>query len=239
MPRSSDTATAKPPHPMTLSEFGRRVGRARSTITELVQGPLSAARLQNGRIDAACPVVAAWLTAKGIDRNMVLSAVVTTLAPRDAAPTAQRPSAVKVGGSAEARGAFSDPIDVAFIDDLTLRQIVARYGSRQGCSDFLAMRKVLADTRRIELANAARAGELIDRELVSKHVIGHLRALHSRLLTDTAATIARRLHSESRAGRPIQELEALVRELVGSQLAQAKADVKRALAATRPAEAAA
>lgn len=52
------------PAPISLADLARRVGCHRSTITRAVQGPLKAALLRGGRLDAGHPLLVAWTRAR-------------------------------------------------------------------------------------------------------------------------------------------------------------------------------
>jgi hypothetical protein len=114
-----------------------------------------------------------------------------------------------------------------------LENLVRKFGTARDFIGWLDAWKRIAETRDKTLRVEERLGKLIPRELVSKYLFGHLRTLHTRLLTDTAATLARLLYSEMRAGRSVEELETILRERIGSQLAQAKADIARGLGEVR------
>lgn len=66
MTRKSEKTPTPKAHPLTRSEFGRRVGRKPASITEACAGPLKAACLPNGRIDAAHPAAVAWAKKRGV-----------------------------------------------------------------------------------------------------------------------------------------------------------------------------
>ncbi|HEX4336280.1 MAG TPA: hypothetical protein VH062_10230 [Polyangiaceae bacterium] len=192
---------------MTKAAFARAVGRSKSTISEHLQGPLKEALMRSGRIDAASPAARAYATACGVDKLPVPAPPV--------APPEQ----------------FDVPENVDDLLDLTYRQITDRYGSQQGFADFVAVRKVIADTRRLELANEETDGTTISRELVRQHVFGYIDNKNRTLLTDMPKTIARRVFGLCRASETIERAEAEVRDLISSVLRDLKTKAARALRA--------
>lgn len=204
-------------HPLTKAEFARRAGRSRSTITEACQGPLAPACMPRGRIDAAHPAVQRWAADRGINPT----ALVDDLA-------AKRPRS-KPEPAPKGRSAPPDRIDLDALLDLTLREITDRFSSQQGFTDWLQARKITADTRRLELANAETAGRLISRELVKTHVFGAIDGTFRRLLGDVPKTIARRLLAAAASRAPVEDVEREVRDIISRQLRDLKVTAARKL----------
>ncbi len=55
------------PHPVSLAELARRAGVNRSSVTRGIQGPLRAALLPGGRVDAGHRVLERWAIGHGTD----------------------------------------------------------------------------------------------------------------------------------------------------------------------------
>lgn len=192
------------PRPTSKSAFARDVGRAKSTISEHLKGPLKPALMRSGRVDAAHPVAVAYARSCGVEPP--------GLAPRPPAATE-----------------YAAPPDVDELLELSYRQITDRYGSNVGFADFVAVRKTIADTRRLELANDETNGRLIERELVRHHVFGAIESSNRRLLGDTPRTIVGRVYALAKSGAPHEEAERVVRELISSQLRMVKVTAARVL----------
>jgi hypothetical protein len=120
-------------------------------------------------------------------------------------------------------------LDISRYADMTLRDLVDRFGSVRALKDWLEALKKIEDIREKRLNNEEVQRQLISRELVKTHVFGFLEAGNRRLLGDTPKTIARRLYSLARSDAPIEEGEKLVREIIGSQLNPQKERVSKLL----------
>lgn len=199
---------------MSKAEFGRRVGRARSTITEACEDALAAACLHGGRLDVSHSAVAAWCTARGIDPRVLHDIVVSKPAASRAAPSPE-PKRSKPDSNAR-----SIPLDGLL--DLTLRQITDRFGSQQGFADFLDQRKKLADTLARELQVDRDRGLLVPRAFVEMHVFGLIDGAWRRLLQDMPRPLAAEIYSLSKSGAPIEDAIRVTQRSVSSQLQHVK-----------------
>jgi len=199
--------------------------------------------LIGGRVDLDHPDVRRYLAGRDIDPTQVEDAAAKAAAEATA-PRPSKPSALVdpfAARNPERSGALRRAVarisveqdvdrgDVALYLDMTLRKIVLEHGTAPAFVDFLDARKRISDITEKDLKNAERIGRLIPREFVRAHVFAHIDAGYRRLLTDTAATIARRCYAAARAGQTIEEGEALVRELIGSQLQRTKTAIVHAL----------
>jgi hypothetical protein len=199
--------------------------------------------LIGGRVDLDHPDVRRYLAGRDIDptqvENAATKAAVEATAPRPVKPSAlvdpfaarnpNRSGALRRAISRTGVNPDVDRGDVALYLDMTLREIVLEHGTAPAFVDFLDARKCISDITEKDLKNAERVGRLIPREFVRAHVFAHIDAGYRRLLTDTAATIARRCYAAARTGQTIEEGEALVRELIGSQLQLTKTATVRSL----------
>lgn len=195
----------KRPSPISKSALAERKGVSRGAVTKACYpgGPLEAALLAGGRIDIEHPATKAWL----------------------AAGTAGAATAPKV----TLPEGIPSPEDIEALGHLTLQEIVDRYGTVGAFIDHVDARKKIAETHRVELANAETEGRLIDRELVKKHVFGAIDAVNRRLLGDAVKTLIRRAYQLNAAGAPLEEAERVGREIMSGQLAQMKSGPARAL----------
>ena len=119
--------------------------------------------------------------------------------------------------------------NVDALGELTIREVVKRFGTAQGFRDWLQALKQIEDTREKRLRNEETAGRLISRELVETHVFGAIDATNRRLLSDLPKTIARRLSSLAKGGSSTEDAEHIVRELISSQLKPVKTQAAKAL----------
>jgi len=213
---------------MSKAEFGRRVGRGRSTITEACQGALTAACLHSGRLDVSHAAVAEWCVARGIDPDVLRDVVASRPARARAEPQLDRTRPKPDPAPSDATHARSLPLDGLL--DLTLRQITDRFGSQQGFADFLDQRKKLADTLARELQIDRDRGLLVPRAFIETHVIGLIDGTNRRLLTDVPRSLCRELFSLAKSGAPVEEAESTTRKLIEKQIGGEKTRVLRAIA---------
>lgn len=202
------------PEPITKAQAARAKKVTPGAVSHALKpgGGLVGALLPTGRLDAASDAYRAWLAADG--------------AP---SPTPERP--LRRARSPTALRPDSAPHDSAdAILDLTVRQITERYGSIQGARDVFELRKMAANTARIESRNERDEGRLISRELVRVHVLGLLQQITTRLLSSAPTTIAIR----TRSATTFEEARTVAREIIAAELAAAKQQrITAALSACR------
>lgn len=238
---------AHEPSPASLAEFARRAGVNRSSVSRLAAGKLRVALQPDGRIDAAHPAVAAWARKKGIKPSVLIDTrhgapdraptpPPESPPPAPAAPTkARKPRRSEESEPTEPLPEVPDPdrITAANIesasDDLTLRQVVARWGNLRRFNDELDALKKIEEIRQKYLSNEETEGRLISRELVKAHVFGALDALSRKLLRDSTKTIARRVYGLVKTDAGLEQVEALVREILTSQIRPTKAQIVKVL----------
>lgn len=149
--------------------------------------------------------------------------------PRPRRPAQKAPPRIESEpGDAEDDPGDADDVE-ALIGQLTIDEVVRRFGTRAKFRAWLDARKKLEDIREKELKNDETLGRLIERELVKTHVFGAIEAGNRRLLGDTPKTLARRLYALAKSGAPVEEAEAVVREVISSQLQPVKATAARVL----------
>jgi hypothetical protein len=190
-----------------------------------------------------------WLANKGdVGARMaerVLAPLPVAPVPRRGRPVSGASMAPQSGPDAQPQAALplAQPLpagDAALDDieryaDLTLRQLTTLFGTAIRFAEWLKARKSISDIREKDLRHDERVGRLIPREYVRTHVIAYLQTLQSRLLQDTSTTIARRCVDAVRGGMSVEEVEAMVRELLSKPIREAKAEVSRSLLQTPPA----
>jgi len=179
---------------------------------------MAGAGLPNGRIDAEHPAVVEWARARGIDPARLLD---RGRAPSGIVQSGDGRSAEQ--GSTPEGPPQDVPRDPEALLGLTFKEIVDMWGGVISLSDWLDARKRTAEIRRLELQNAETDGRLIERELVRVRVFGLVDATFRRLLGHAPKTIARRVYTLAKAGAPVEEAEAFVRETISSQLRILKA----------------
>lgn len=121
------------------------------------------------------------------------------------------------------------PDDLDDFVDMTLREILTRFGTKTAFLDWLKATKSIEDINEKRLKNAQTRGELVNRELIRTGVIEPFDTAFNKLLTDGAKTIARRVTAMSGAGRPVEDCEAFVADQISSFIRPAKAKIIRTL----------
>jgi hypothetical protein len=119
--------------------------------------------------------------------------------------------------------------DVGAIADMTIREVVQKFGTVTAFKDWLMALKAIEGVREKNLRNAETEGRLISRDLVQTHVMGAIEACNKRLLRDAPKTIASRVFAVVRGGRTVEEGEQLVREAISKHLRPVKVTAARVL----------
>jgi len=119
--------------------------------------------------------------------------------------------------------------DISRFEDWTLRRLRMKFGTSFAFKAWLGACKAMVEIKEKELGFAKQTGALISRELVKTQVFAHIALAYQQLLRDTAPTLARRIYAMARSGAPIEDAEALARELMGATLATLKEQASRAL----------
>ena len=121
------------------------------------------------------------------------------------------------------------PEEIEKFSDMTLREIIERFGSDYAFVDWLKAMKSIEDINEKRLKNAQTRGELVNRKLIKVGVIDPINSVHIKLLTDGAKTIARRSTAMHDSGRPLEDIEKFVAEQITSFIRPVKSKVARAL----------
>lgn len=230
---------------VSRSELARIAKVSPAAITKACKRQLAPACIDK-RVDLDHPAVARYLKGKGAsapaptasskpEKKTAAKPTKLRPAPPSAAVPDRRPRPRPARDADEIHDLVHRAADVEGDEDpepfldLTLAEIVERFGTKTGFKDWLVARKTIADIREKELKSDETEGRLIDRELVKTHVFGAIEAGNRRLLGDSPKTIARRLYALAKSGAPVEEAEAVVREIVSSQLKPVKTTAARVL----------
>lgn len=228
------------PRPVSRAELARLAKVSKPAITKRCAKDLAPA-LVGDRVDLDHPLVRAFLLEHGVnlppsDRAPTKSRKTASATPR--VPTKGAPAGKKRDGKPTARS--PDPVtgelefgngDSEELEEIAdiIRPLVERFGTKRAFRDWLLALKEIEAIREKRLNNEEAEGLLIYRELVRTHVFGRIEACHRRLLGDVPKTLTRRVYALAKNGTAIEEAEATVRELIGSQLDPMKTAVDRTL----------
>lgn len=219
----------KPQKLLTHAAFAKVAGVSKQAVSKAVlEGRLKEAKV-NDRIDMTHPDAVAYLNRPRPAKKRRKADPPATLPAADAKNTDGTPTSTSNGGPKVADLVTDTGLDISRYADMTLRELVDRFGSVRALKDWLEALKKIEDIREKRLNNEEVQRALISRELVKTHVFGFLEAGNRRLLGDTPKTIARRLYGLARSDQPIEEGEKLVREIIGSQLNPQKERVSKLL----------
>ncbi len=232
-------------------------GVSPAAITKACRNGLGAA-CNGTRVDLDHPASLAYLTAKGRPSGVAKSetssapdsdqaptaaekrAAARAAAPTDSAEHDPERALSSDGDPSEPAGKTGDrkevkvkshevTTDVGAIADMTIREVLAKFGTVTAFKDWLYALKSIEAVREKNLRNAEAEGKLITRALVETYVFGMINATNKRLLKDAPKMIAGRLFSLARAGRSPEEGETLIRDALSSHLKHVKANVIRSL----------
>lgn len=121
------------------------------------------------------------------------------------------------------------PEDIRDFADMTLRELIQRFGTDVAFLDWLNATKRIEDINEKRLKNAATQGDLVSRQLVKTGIIDPIESAHLKLLTDGSKTIARRVTAMHSAGRDLADIENFVSDQISSFIRPMKAKIKRSL----------
>ena len=114
-------------------------------------------------------------------------------------------------------------------EDMTLREIISRFGTSYQFKEFLSGWKTLADVRLKEIQIKEKSGELIPKEFVKTHVFAILDGLNKRLLMDTPKTIFAQVKAMIKSDAEEVATTKTIHDLISAQLKSVTKKVKRNL----------
>lgn len=126
-------------------------------------------------------------------------------------------------------GLVDIPQDIQMFADMTLRELVERFGTDVRFSDWLSATQKIEAINEKRLKNAETEGRLVSRALVKSAVVDPIDAVFVRMLTDGASTIASRCQAMAKAGSDLTEIRAMVEDQLGAFIRPAKVKISGAL----------
>jgi len=121
------------------------------------------------------------------------------------------------------------PEDMQIFADMTLRELIERFGTDTAFLDWLKAIKELENIETKRIKNAASAGILINRDLVRTGIIEPINNAHIQLLTDGAKTLSLKIHTMVQAGEDLAEIEKSVIDQMSSFIRPVKDKIIKAL----------
>lgn len=121
------------------------------------------------------------------------------------------------------------PENILQFADLTLREIIARFGTSTRVKDWLDATRIIEMIHEKRIKNAALLGTLVSRKLIHSAVIDEFNAAHLNMMQDGAKTLAEAARSKVLAGIDIGALEVYISDVLGSFVKPVKARIARNL----------
>lgn len=121
------------------------------------------------------------------------------------------------------------PANIEAFADMTLRDLIHRFGTDVRFLDWLKATKEIELIAERRIKNATASGRLITRDLVARGVIDPFNSAHLRLMSDGAKSIAGAVVAKHMAGAESVEIERYVSDVIGSFLKPVKTKVAQAL----------
>ena len=121
------------------------------------------------------------------------------------------------------------PDDIQAFTDMTLRDLVSKFGTDSRFVDWLRAAKLIEEINDKRLKNAVSKDDLVSKSLVQKNVIDVFNASHLKLMNDGAKSIAAGVVSKHVSGANLIDIERYVSDIVGSFVSPVKSKIKRSL----------
>lgn len=180
---------------ISKAELSRWAGVSRAAVTKACKINLSDAVLPSG-VDVTHPLVRDWLRGHGVDTLPEVSAAakqktrkapVRKPQPKRIVPQAAPPPAVH---------------DLEHLEDLTIREVVMRYGSVDGFKRFVDSLKSISEYKYKELRAKQQRGDLVERHKVAGLVFPMIDVAFSRLVTDVPVAVSKSVVARVQSGGP-------------------------------------
>ena len=213
---------------ISKAELSRLCGVSTAAITKACKKKFPGAMHGDGqraRIDANHPAVIDYIESHG---GTGPESIRQDDSGKD--PSPERPPS-KAAQIRDASPGEYEPVpdDIEAFADMTIRELIARFGTETRFKDWLGALKTIEDIQEKRIKNAVAAGKLVSRELVERHVFGVIEASHRRLLNDSPKTITGQVYAAAKSGMELEEAESKVRLLISSQLKSVKARAEKGL----------
>lgn len=145
----------------------------------------------------------------------------------------EAPAAAEEPPAPPALADMADPVndlpDIDELNDMTIREVISRWGTLPQFADVLEARKHIAAIREKDLKNQEKEGKLIPREPIRVLVFGAIDGVNRRLLSDAPKTVVRRIYAMARSGVDAEEAEKVVRDILSATLAPLKTSARRVI----------
>lgn len=132
-------------------------------------------------------------------------------------------------GKGNAPKIFEIPEDIEEFADMSLRDVVSKFGTDVRFCDWLKATQLIESINEKRLKNAETKGDLVSRKLVKTSVISPIDTCHRRLLSDGARSLSIRVPAMHDAGDDQKKIEGYIHDQLTSFIRPMKSKVSRAL----------
>ena len=121
------------------------------------------------------------------------------------------------------------PENIAEYADMTLRQIIQKFGTDVRFVDWLKAVKAIEDIQEKRLKNEQAQGNLVNRDLIRTGIIEPLNTAHVKMMTDGAKAISVRVPAMAAAGEETVDIERYISGVISSFIKPVAPKVERAI----------
>ena len=209
------------------SDFAEKAGVSRPAVTKACGKVLKPAIVGN-KIDIDHPAAIAYvkLHRKGKTSKKPIKKKTAKKKPIKKKKLAAKK---KPGPEPEPQHVYAEDEAVEAYLDMTLRDILTKFGTAAQFKSYLDACKIIEAIRAGRIKNAELEGDLISRDLVKIHIFGAWENSNLRLLQDMPRTVTKRLQALFKSGGTLEDGEEMTRGLVSSQLKGIKTAAQRIL----------
>ena len=125
------------------------------------------------------------------------------------------------------------PEDLRMFLDWSFRDIVDRFGTLANFQEFLVATKKIEDIHKTRLENSKTEGLLIKRQLVKEGVVDVINTAHTKLLSDGAVSMSRRVFGIVEAGGDLEDVKLSIKSSISSFISPVKGAMIRAIEETK------
>lgn len=143
--------------------------------------------------------------------------------------TAARREKMKAAPVEEDDEPLGIPDNIAEYADMTLREIIFKFGTDTRFVDWLKAVKSIEDIHEKRLKNEQTEGNLVNRDLIRTGVIEPLNTAHVKMMTDGAKAISVRVPAMAAAGEDTIKIEHYVSGVISSFIRPVAAKVERVI----------
>lgn len=213
---------------VSRAELVRRVSCHKSyTYEQCKEGGILAAAMVAGKVDLEHPAAYAFCKKYGYAEPDTVAAVKSATVKPQQAPTAPKNEVLPPDDYAMfTQGDEIDSADAWL--DMSLREIVTRFGTQPQFKDFVASAKTLIGMRGLEEEQARKRGEYIHRSR-AEQLIEIIDTLNKVLLNDAVINMASTTEALVKSGAEKREVETAMRDVITRSIQSAKAQTVRVL----------